>query len=585
MLTVQSTEAIRRIEAAIGYTFKDKRLLVQVFTRKTYMKIDPEAPDNEVLEFYGDMLMSYHVTTYFVEKFAHMLNDGLYFMRTVEQFTEMRSHYVRNQYLTERIKDMIPGIERLIRAQNPRAELPKDNQKAYADLFESLIGAVYLDSYQDDRLIRAFILRHLNIEPKAEPSAPARGRGTVTVLPAVSLFDADSADTEPDADVPAEAEEAPAALPDESVDAVEEPAAPEIPAELPTEALPTRTSRRKHAGGKTRPTEEAALPVLPIESPAAEAVDPLPAELPEPPLPTTKRDELMAFCLTAGYESPVFGEPPKNAPNARPVAACTITLPPLPTAKGSKAARPVKISLNDSGKTLAEAEEKVAAKMLKKLMERREDEEKAEASAPAEAVTEAVTEVAPETVTEPVTEPAPIEKIPVTEPPTEPTPTEEPSVEEAPAVMTLPAEPAPEAPAEVSAEAPSEAPAKPKRAARAKKKAAETAEASPMETAVEAAVEVSLAEAAEAAEIAAPTEIAPTEAAPAEKTKRPARTRKKAAEALPAEVPAEVPAEAPAEAPTELPAETTAEALAETPAKPKRPSRAKKPKADAADEA
>lgn len=108
MLTVQNTEAIRQIEEAIGYTFRDKRLLVQVFTRKTYTRIDPEAPDNEVLEFYGDTILSYHVTNYFVGKFAHMLNDGLYFMRTVEQFTEMRSHYVRNQYLTDRIKQLLP---------------------------------------------------------------------------------------------------------------------------------------------------------------------------------------------------------------------------------------------------------------------------------------------------------------------------------------------------------------------------------------------------------------------------------------------------------------------------------------------
>ena len=106
MLTLQNTEAIRRIEEAIGYTFNDKRLLIQVLTRKTYLKIDPEAPDNEVLEFYGDTLMNYHVTNYFMSKYAHMLDDGLFFMRTVEQFTDMRSHYVCNRYLTDRIKSM-----------------------------------------------------------------------------------------------------------------------------------------------------------------------------------------------------------------------------------------------------------------------------------------------------------------------------------------------------------------------------------------------------------------------------------------------------------------------------------------------
>ena len=168
MLTIQNTEAIRQIEEAIGYTFRDKRLLVQVFTRKTYTRIDPEAPDNEVLEFYGDTILSYHVTNYFVGKFAHMLNDGLYFMRTVEQFTEMRSHYVRNQYLTDRIKAM--GLARYLRAQNRESELRRDSEKAYADIFESLVGAIYLDSYQNDNLLRAFILRQLGIEPKRLPA-------------------------------------------------------------------------------------------------------------------------------------------------------------------------------------------------------------------------------------------------------------------------------------------------------------------------------------------------------------------------------------------------------------------------------
>ena len=168
MLTVHNTEAIRRIEAAIGYTFNDKRLLVQVLTRKTYLKIDPEAPDNEVLEFYGDTLMNYHVTNYFMAKYAHMLEDGLFFMRTVEQFTDLRSHYVCNRYLIERVKAL--GLARYLRAQNRDAELRRDSEKAYADIFESLVGAIYLDSYQDDALIHAFILRQLGIEPRRAPA-------------------------------------------------------------------------------------------------------------------------------------------------------------------------------------------------------------------------------------------------------------------------------------------------------------------------------------------------------------------------------------------------------------------------------
>ncbi len=388
MLTTQSTEAIREIEAAIGYTFRDKRLLVQVFTRKTYMKIDPEAPDNEVLEFYGDTLMSYHVTTYFVDKFAHMLNDGLYFMRTVEQFTEMRSHYVRNQYLTERIKQMLPPIERLLRAQNPRLELPKDNQKAYADLFESLVGAVYLDSYQDDKLIRAFILHHLNIEPKTAdgftprtdaPQKSTRAHRAVTVLPAVSLLDreatapppADKPVTEPDSSLPTEEPDIAKALPPTT-----EPTEPS--SEVSTAESGSGAATAEEPADATALTATAERQNTPVESQTTDAVpaEPVSTEL---TVIQPHQAELDAFCRAAGMTAPLYGEPPKNAPHARPVAACTLT---YRNAKG----KPIKISLNDSGRTLAEATERVAAKMLQKLREQIPQAEIAEVKAPAEAI-------------------------------------------------------------------------------------------------------------------------------------------------------------------------------------------------------
>lgn len=355
MLHTRNIEAIRRIESAIGYTFRDKRLLVQVFTRKTYMKVDPEAPDNEVLEFYGDTLLSYHVTTYFVDKFAHMLPDGLYFMRTVEQFTEMRSHYVRNQYLTELIKELIPDIDKLVRAQSPKSELAKENQKAYADLFESLIGAVYLDSCQDEDFIRAFILHHLGIEPQASvPKPTAAVPAHDTVIPAT-----------------------PAAVTITPTPAVERPVRPatrkiaikkviplekeEIPTEKSDTGISTHTkilsSGTDDASSekmlttamreKTPPLS--ALPAIVGKATALAVISPV--------------DELAAFCRANGYDAPTYLQAEPNAPNARPVASCSVT---FRNGRGKIA----RISLNDSGKTIDEAESKVAAKMLKKLQER-----------------------------------------------------------------------------------------------------------------------------------------------------------------------------------------------------------------------
>ena len=400
MLTVQNTEAIRRIEEAIGYTFHDKRLLVQVLTRKTYLKIDPEAPDNEVLEFYGDTLMNYHVTNYFMSKYAHMLDDGLFFMRTVEQFTDMRSHYVCNRYLTDRVKAL--GLARYVRAQNREAELRRDGEKAYADIFESLVGAIYLDSYQNDNLIRAFILRQLGIEPKRLPAD-------------IESFDYDSLSTP----IPSLSEY-------REIPVTEETYGEEIPAEAEAEASVTP------AAEEVTPTEmapveaEAAAETVISEARTAETVVEAPSA---EPVPTPKQEALAALCEALGYELPTYGETPKNAPNARPVAACTLK---YKDAKGKL----IKISLNDSGRTLAEATEKAAAKMLKKLEKQAADAvAKAEISQPADAVSEAQVEAAP-------VEATPVEATPIEIAPVEVTSVEDVPVEVAP-VEVAPVEVAP----------------------------------------------------------------------------------------------------------------------------------------------
>ena len=363
MLTVHNTEAIRQIEAAIGYTFHDKRLLVQVLTRKTYLKIDPEAPDNEVLEFYGDTLMNYHVTNYFMAKYAHMLDDGLFFMRTVEQFTDLRSHYVCNRYLTDRVKAL--GLARYLRAQNRDAELRRDGEKAYADIFESLVGAIYLDSYQNESLIRAFILRQLGIDPRRTPAE-------------IESFDYDTlADFPESIALPAEEEvfepmaaeviaPAPASLPEPAPlpEAMAEPApaSVETPAEASEAAAPAIAEASAMEAAAPSPEEAAAeLFRAAVTEPASDSDPSSAPSLPRETSPAaSKQAQLAALCESLGYEAPTYGETPPNAPNARPVAACTLK---YKDAKG----KPIKISLNDSGRTLAEATEKAAGKMLLKL--------------------------------------------------------------------------------------------------------------------------------------------------------------------------------------------------------------------------
>ena len=499
MLTVQNTEAIRRIEAAIGYTFNDKRLLVQVLTRKTYLKIDPEAPDNEVLEFYGDTLMNYHVTNYFMSKYAHMLEDGLFFMRTVEQFTDLRSHYVCNRYLTERVKAL--GLARYLRAQNRDAELRRDGEKAYADVFESLVGAIYLDSYQNESLIRAFILRQLGIEPKRAPAD-------------IESFDYDT--LRENEDIPLD-EPDEALLPSETLVTLETETSVE---ETPAEIIPA----------------DASLPEILPETVSASVIEEIPALAEEtPPIPTTNREKLAMLCEQLGFEQPTYGETPPNAPNARPVAACTLK---YKDTRGKQ----VKISLNDSGRTLEEATEKAAAKMLAKV----EKQASAIASEPA-----TKGKNTPKAIVEEAAIPeAPVPEAPAMELPTVPAegePVTEAPVAEIPAAVT-PADESPvieataEAPAEAVTEIPSseEAPAtdKPAKKASAKKKASSKKK---VDAPAEEQTASPVIEEAKAEEIPA-EEVKPAKKAPAKKKTASKKKADAPAEAEPVvEVPAEVP--------------------------------------------
>ena len=69
--------AIEQIEACIGYTFQNKGLLRQAFTRSSYRNEHPWEPDNEVLELIGDSVLSLSVLTYFKETYARNTEKGL----------------------------------------------------------------------------------------------------------------------------------------------------------------------------------------------------------------------------------------------------------------------------------------------------------------------------------------------------------------------------------------------------------------------------------------------------------------------------------------------------------------------------
>lgn len=121
---------IAEAEKKIGYTFKNKPLLVQAFTHCTYAnKFGGE--DNERLEFLGDSVLQLIVTE---ELYARKgkLSEG--------EMTALRQQYVSGAALQTAVEKT--GAEKLLLYFGKAENI---GNKAVQSLFESVLAAIYLD--------------------------------------------------------------------------------------------------------------------------------------------------------------------------------------------------------------------------------------------------------------------------------------------------------------------------------------------------------------------------------------------------------------------------------------------------------
>lgn len=153
------------VENQIGYSFKNRDLLKQAFTRRSYSQ-EHGGENNEVLEFYGDKVLEFIVGKILAEKFGKFeeyekaiqqrpLNiDLLHSNKTIGEYssdydeghlTEFRKMLVSRQTLAQRIYDL--DLEKyLFLGRSDEENNVRDNDAVREDLFEAILGAVALDS-------------------------------------------------------------------------------------------------------------------------------------------------------------------------------------------------------------------------------------------------------------------------------------------------------------------------------------------------------------------------------------------------------------------------------------------------------
>ena len=126
-----------KFEEKIGVKFKDKNLLKQAFTHRSYLNENPSLSleQNERLEFLGDAVLELAITEYLYKKYPK---------KTEGEMTALRAALVNSIMLSEVASELNIG-DLMLLSKGEAKSLGKARQYILANAFEAIIGAVYLE--------------------------------------------------------------------------------------------------------------------------------------------------------------------------------------------------------------------------------------------------------------------------------------------------------------------------------------------------------------------------------------------------------------------------------------------------------
>ena len=126
-----------KFEEKIGIKFKDKNLLKQAFTHRSYLNENPSLAleQNERLEFLGDAILEMAITEYLYKKYPK---------KTEGEMTALRAALVNSIMLSEVASGLNVG-DLMLLSKGEAKSLGKARQYILANAFEAIIGAVYLE--------------------------------------------------------------------------------------------------------------------------------------------------------------------------------------------------------------------------------------------------------------------------------------------------------------------------------------------------------------------------------------------------------------------------------------------------------
>lgn len=123
---------IKTLEQDLQYTFKDKQLIVEALTHKSYK----QSYDNERLEFLGDAVLDLIVGEYLFKKFANS-NEG--------NLSKIRASLV-NEAGFDKLARVLKLGDYIFLSNAEENNGGREKPSLLSNAFEALMGAIYLES-------------------------------------------------------------------------------------------------------------------------------------------------------------------------------------------------------------------------------------------------------------------------------------------------------------------------------------------------------------------------------------------------------------------------------------------------------
>lgn len=158
---------ISQIEKKIGYTFKDKSLLTQAFTRSSFCNehrspVGREYISNEVLEFFGDSVLSTAIISMMLKEKTERYEHGVYTKLNEGDFSNIRSKLSDKRNLSKSMSAL--GLHKYLLMGGGDEKLGIQNEPSVMeDLFESIVGAVYIDCDMNISRVIEVVSRMLDV--------------------------------------------------------------------------------------------------------------------------------------------------------------------------------------------------------------------------------------------------------------------------------------------------------------------------------------------------------------------------------------------------------------------------------------